>query len=235
MRLVPLAIAAVLIGGLAVTSAWADVEFAPQADPWYGNWGAVVFAVLLVSAFVIGLLRTPGRRPWAELGLAEAYFVALFTEMFGIPLTIYLLGSVLGVQLGLGMLEGHLWAALLDHIGLLPLEQGVMLVMTVSDTLILGGLALMAFGWRQLWRARGTLVQGGLYGIVRHPQYAGFLLFVTGFLLQWPTLPTLLLYPILVIAYYRLARSEERALRARFGEAYASYRDRTPMLVPRLG
>ena len=203
-------------------------------SPWYGNWGAATFAVAFFSVFVLAFLRSPRQREWRHLGLTEAYLVALFAEMFGTPLTIYLLGSVLGVNLGFGMLEGHLWAVLLDRLGILPLARGVELVMATSSIMIVLGLGLMAAGWWQIWRAREELVTAGLYRFARHPQYAGFLLLTYGFLVQWPTLPTLLMFPVLVIAYYRLARSEESELEERFEEGYVAYRARTPMVLPGL-
>jgi protein-S-isoprenylcysteine O-methyltransferase Ste14 len=224
---------------LAVPSAYAylfadaALEANRMSRPWYGNWGSAAFAVAFFSVFVLAFLRSPRRREWRHLGAAEAYLVVLFAEMFGLPFTIYLLGSVLGVNLGFGMLEGHLWAVLFDRLGLLPLEQGVAVVMAVSSTLINLGLLLMAIGWWQIWRARDELVTGGLYRFVRHPQYTGFLLVILAFLIQWPTLPTLVLFPVLLVAYVRLARREERELERRFGERYAAYRARTPMLLPR--
>ncbi|MDR7484362.1 MAG: isoprenylcysteine carboxylmethyltransferase family protein [Armatimonadota bacterium] len=201
--------------------------------PWYGNWGAVAFSVLLFTAFVVALLRPFERRDWRGLGVAEAYLVALFTEMFGVPLTIYLLGSVLGVKIGFSGLEGHLWATLLDRVGWLPQEQGVALVMGISTVLILAGLVLMAAGWWLVWRARGELVTRGLYGWVRHPQYTGLILIIVAFLIQWPTIITLLMFPILVATYRSLARKEEAELEARFGEMYTAYRRRVPMFLPR--
>lgn len=196
--------------------------------------GFVWIAWAAFGLFVLAFLRSPRRREWRHLGVAEAYLVVLFTEMFGLPLTIYLLGSVLGVNLGFGMLEGHLWANLLARLGVLPLAQGVGVVMAISSALIIAGLALMAAGWWQIWRARGELVTSGLYRFVRHPQYAGFLLVIGGFLIQWPTLPTLVLFPALLVVYLRLARREERELEREFGERYAAYRARTPMLLPGL-
>jgi protein-S-isoprenylcysteine O-methyltransferase Ste14 len=204
-----------------------------EEGPWYGHWGAVVFSVLLFTAFVVGLLRPFRRRDWRGLGIAEAYLVALFTEMFGVPLTIYLLGSVLGVKIGLSGLEGHLWATMLDRLGVLPLAQGAALVMWISIVLILAGLALMAAGWWAVWRARGDLVTRGLYGWMRHPQYTGFILIIVAFLIQWPTIITLLMFPILVATYRGLARKEEAELEVRFGEMYTAYRRRVPMFLPR--
>lgn len=72
------------------------------------------------------------------------------------------------------------------------------------------------------------------YGVVRHPQYAGLMLAIIGALVQWPTLPTVVMAPVLVATYYRLARREERTLAHSFGSAYATYAERVPMLVPRV-
>lgn len=203
------------------------------ARPWYGRWWAAAFAAGFFALLVFGFLRSPPRREWRHLGLAEAYLVALFAEMYGLPLTIYLLGLALGVNLGFGLLEGHLWAVLLDRLGILPLARGVALVMAVSSALIVLGLGLMAGGWWQTWRAKGDLVEDGLYRLVRHPQYLGFLLVIIGFLVQWPTLPTVVLFPFLVLAYIRLARREEADLAARFGDRWEAYRARAPFLIPR--
>ncbi len=230
---------ALAVLGLAAASAYSYLVAAPALEtvarlgrPWYGNWAAAAFAAIFFSAFVLAFLRSPRPRAWRHLGMAEAYLMALFAEMFGLPLTIYLLGSVLGVNLGFGMLEGHLWAVLLYRLGVLPLAQGVAVVMAASSALIILGLALMAAGWWQTWRARGGLVTSGLYRFARHPQYTGFLLVIVGFLIQWPTLPTVVLFPILVATYYRLARREELEMTERLGERYAAYRARTPMLLP---
>lgn len=201
---------------------------------WYGNWAAVAFSVGFYTLFIAAFLRPPRRREWRHLGISEAYVVALFAEMFGTPLTIYLLSGVLGSQFGLDGASGHLWAVLLDRAGLVPLDQAVNWIMAVSLALIALGIGLTAVGWWQVWRAKGTLVTNGLYAFVRHPQYSGFLLVLVAFLIQWPTLITLLMFPVLVVTYIRLARREEEGLERDFGDAFRAWRARTGMLVPRL-
>ncbi|CAN5813200.1 hypothetical protein BH24ACT15_BH24ACT15_09060 [soil metagenome] len=89
--------------------------------------------------------------------------------------------------------------------------------------------------WRQLWAAQrsGTLATSGPYERVRHPQYAGFLLIMVGFLLQWPTIPTLVMFPLLVVVYRRLAIAEEAAVRTEHGSVWDDYAHRTPRFIPR--
>lgn len=108
------------------------------------------------------------------------------------------------------------------------------LVMGISTVLIVAGLALMAAGWLAVWRAKGELVTGGLYAWMRHPQYTGFILLIAAFLIQWPTVITLIMFPVLVITYRRLATREEAELEARLGARYATYKHRVPMFFPRL-
>lgn len=152
--------------------------------------------------------------------------------MFGIPLTIYFLSSVFGFSIGLSGSEGHLWAVLMSRIGLLSLSDGVAVVMVVSAILIAGGLALLALGWRDIYAARGTLVTKGLYSKMRHPQYTGLILVVIAFLIQWPTVVTAAMFPVLIFAYYRLAFREEKELIQKFGQEFADYASRTPMFFP---
>ena len=100
-----------------------------------------------------------------------------------------------------------------------------------------GGFWLIAVAWRHLHDAAraGRLATTGPYAWVRHPQYDGLLLVMIGFLLQWPTIPTMIMFPILVAVYVRLARSEEREVATQFGEQWATYAARTPAFLPRLG
>jgi protein-S-isoprenylcysteine O-methyltransferase Ste14 len=102
--------------------------------------------------------------------------------------------------------------------------------------LIFGGFILLSAAWRVLYAAQrtGQLATTGVYARVRHPQYDGFVLIMLGFVLQWPTLITLLMFPVLVVMYLRLARREERDVRTQFGPAWDDYVVRTPAFFPRL-
>ncbi|MDP3309380.1 MAG: methyltransferase, partial [Polaromonas sp.] len=73
----------------------------------------------------------------------------------------------------------------------------------------------------------------GLYARIRHPQYVAFVLILFGFLLQWPTLLTLVMFPILMVMYARLALTEEAEMRAQFGDVFERYARRTPRFFPR--
>ncbi|MFY9329970.1 MAG: isoprenylcysteine carboxylmethyltransferase family protein, partial [Georgfuchsia sp.] len=107
----------------------------------------------------------------------------------------------------------------------------------LSMLFIIGGFWLLSASWRVLYAAQRDhrLALDGPYARIRHPQYAGFVLIMFGFLLQWITLITLLMFPILVFMYARLAKYEEREVAAEFGETYERYRKITPAFFPKLG
>ena len=202
----------------------------------YGLWTLVIVnsAVFIIFAFSFATPRT--KRDWRSFGAFSAFLVALFTEMYGFPLTIYLLSGWLGTRYPevdfLSHDAGHLLEVIFGwkgnpHFG--PFH-------VASYVLIFAGFVLLARSWGILYEAqrRRELATSGPYAGVRHPQYLGFVLIMSGFLLQWPTLVTLVMFPILLTMYVRLARREEREVAAEFGEEYASYAKRTPAFIPRL-
>jgi protein-S-isoprenylcysteine O-methyltransferase Ste14 len=197
---------------------------------WYGNWAAVIASILFFTLFAVGFAYAPRKRDWKTLGIYEAFMVALFTEMFGFPLTIFLLSSILGISIQPTGETGHLIAVALDRLGILELDKGVFLVMAVSSIMILTGLAMIVLGWRKIHKATG-FVADGIYRYSRHPQYLGILLITSAFLIQWPTILTVIMWPVLVTMYIRLAKKEEKEMEEKLGEEYLKYKEEAPMLL----
>ncbi len=208
-----------------------------HSQPAYGLWPLVVINSAVFIIFAFSFARPQTRRDWRSFGAFSAFLVALFTEMYGFPLTIYLLSGWLSrKQPGVDLLShdaGHLWETLLGWRGNPHLNP----MHLASDLLILGGFVLLSAAWKVLYAAQRThtLAVTGPYARVRHPQYVGFILIMVGFLLQWPTVITLLMFPVLVFMYVRLARREERDVLAELGEPYARYAAGTPAFIPRMG
>lgn len=196
----------------------------------YHQWPLVAAYVLILGIFLYGILRPRRRAEWRSAGVAQAFIIALYVEMYGLPLTMYLVAWLTGrAEFAQDHFHGHAWAFLLGW-G----DTGAIVFDIAGQLLIVCGAALALVGWRQIHRGCGTLVMGGLYRFVRHPQYTGFFLFLLGSVLNWPTLPTLLMVPVLGWVYYRLARTEEAEAESTFGEAYRDYRQRSGMFFPRL-
>jgi protein-S-isoprenylcysteine O-methyltransferase Ste14 len=205
--------------------------------PAYGLWSLVVINAAVFILFAFSFAKPQTARDWRSFGAFSAFLVALFVEMYGFPLTLYLLAGWLGQRypaLDLFSHEaGHLWHTLLGWDGDPHFDP----FHIVSYLLIGGGFWILAAAWPVLYQAQRarSLATTGPYARVRHPQYGGFILIMAGFLLQWPTLVTLGMFPILVFMYMRLAQHEEAEARVAFGAAYDEYASRTPAWIPRLG
>lgn len=200
-----------------------------------GLWLLVAFDSLLFITFAAAFFRPRTRRDWRVMGAYSAFIIALFTEMYGFPLTVYLLSGWLGAAFPALMpthAGGHLLNDLIGWTG----DPHFSPFHLASYALMGVGFLMLARAWPVVWQAQRAerLATSGLYARVRHPQYAGFVLVMIAFLVQWPTLLTLLMFPILVFAYRRLAMSEEREMQSRFGAAYDTYAAATPRFIPRL-
>ena len=204
--------------------------------PAYGLWGLVAINSLFFLFFAFSFFKPATKRDWRTFGSFSAFVVALFVEMYGFPLTIYLLSGWLTRRFpGVDVLNhdfGHLWYALLGFKG----DPHWNPIHIASSVFIAGGFLLLSASWQKLYAAQrdGKLASTGPYAWVRHPQYDAFIVIMFGFLLQWPTLLTLLMFPVLVVAYVRLARREEREVKAAFGEVWEAYAANTPGFIPRL-
>lgn len=205
--------------------------------PGYGLWLYAALNAALFIFFAWSFYKPLNARDWRSFGMYSAFIVALFAEMYGFPLSLYFLSGWLGTRFPevdwLSHDAGHVLEMLFGwrvnpHFG--PFHMA-------SFVFIFGGFSLLASAWPILYRAQrqGVMASSGIYARMRHPQYVGFVLIMFGFLLQWPTLITLAMFPILVVVYAGLARREERDCRERFGTAYASYAERTPAFIPRWG
>jgi len=192
-----------------------------------GNWLFVGINVAIFLAFA-WFLRVRSSIDWNQregLGIYAAFIVSLFVEMYGIPLSLYLGSGIVGGAGGQGAGQPALW-------------QGVILGQQLSMTawMIVGlgitvlGMGLVAVGWWQVYTADG-LRTDGLYAYSRNPQYAGIVLIAFGWVIGFPTLLTIALFPLLVVAYYRAARREAGDLRDRYGERYERYAARVPLVV----
>ena len=200
----------------------------------YGLWSLVVINSLVFIIFAFSFTKPRMSRDWRSFSAFSAFIVALFVEMYGFPLTIYLLsGWLVRKYPGVDFFShdaGHLWNTLVGW----KMNAHFDPLHILSNVLILCGFILLSAAWKVLYEAQrtGTLAVSGPYAYVRHPQYSGFILIMLGFLLQWPTLVTLIMFPILVTMYVRLARREEKEVAEEFGDQYHRYAARTPVFLP---
>ncbi len=196
----------------------------------YGKWFLVVSLVLLSLFFITKYLPLKTKFEKRSGGVLTAFFTALFIEMFGFPLTIYLLSSFFGIKIPLTNEKGHLFGDLLTYLGL---GNGTLIVMVVSAVMITFGVSWVVAGWRLVYHSKGKLVTKGIYAKMRHPQYSGLFLIIIGFLIQWPTLITVIMFPFLIVMYYNLAKREEEDIEKKYKKQYKRYKEKVPMFLPR--
>ena len=212
-----------------------------EIDEAYGLWSLVIINSLVFIIFAFSFAKPKSPRDWRSFGAFSAFVVALFTEMYGFPLTIYLLSGWLGSRFPeidfLSHDAGHLLEVFLQALFGWQVNPHFGPFHIASYLLIFAGFVLLAKSWGILYEAqrRHEIAASGPYAYVRHPQYLAFIMIMLGFLLQWPTLVTLTMFPVLVYMYVRLARREEKDAIAAFGEPYRRYTAETPAFFPRLG
>jgi len=208
-----------------------------EGTPSYGLWILVLINTAVFVIFAFSFFHPRTSRDWRSFGAFSGFLLALFTEMYGFPLTIYLLSGWLQSRYpGVDPFShdaGHLPETLLGYKG----DPHTSPLHLLSYAFIFAGFILLSSAWTVLFKAQrdGRLAMTGPYAHVRHPQYAGFILIMTGFLVQWPTIVTLVMFPILITMYVRLAHREERDSVQQFGEEYTRYAAVTPGFLPRLG
>ncbi len=201
-----------------------------QEMPLGGTWSITIIMVVVGSWILYRNLAPKSFKEWRNAGLVQAFIIALYAEMYGFPLTIYFLTSFLGLEIPWFHIKGHLWSSLfgLD-------SSFAVLEMFVGYGFIFLGLSMLFKGWFQIYKAQkmNELVVDGIYDYVRHPQYTGIFPAMIGQLIHWPTIPTLFLFPVILMAYYRLSRSEERKIIEQFREEYREYTTKVPMFFPK--
>jgi protein-S-isoprenylcysteine O-methyltransferase Ste14 len=202
--------------------------------PAYGLWPLVVINSAVFIIFAFSFTKPHTTRDWRSFGAFSAFIVALFAEMYGFPLTIYVLSGWFGNLFPnldpLSHDAGHLWYSLFGLEGNAHLNP----IHLLSSLLLVAGFWILSSAWRVLYAAQraGRLATTGPYARIRHPQYVGFILIMLGFLVQWPTLPTVLMFPVLVTMYMRLARREERDAHDASGRLWEEYAVTTPAFWP---
>jgi methanethiol S-methyltransferase len=206
-------------------------------EPAYGLWMLVVLNSAVFIVFALSFARPQTRRDWRSFSAFSAFIVALFAEMYGFPLTIFVLSGWLQTRHpGMDLMShdaGHLWSTIFGLKG----NPHFSALHILSYLFIGGGFILLSAAWNALYQAhrQHRLATTGAYAHVRHPQYLAFIAIMFGFLLQWPTILTLAMFPVLVGMYVHLAHAEEAEMRCEFRAEYDRYAAGVPAWFPRLG
>jgi protein-S-isoprenylcysteine O-methyltransferase Ste14 len=196
------------------------------------GWGVAAIVVVAVSWFFYRYVAPKSWREWTRAGLVQAFLIAFYAEMYGFPLTIYLLARWFDLDFSPAA-SGNLWSYVFGF-GDVPM----MIAMMIGYAFVFLGGFMLVEGWREVYRAsrEGRLATSGLYGVVRHPQYTGIFLAIFGEgVVHWPTVFSMAMFPIIVLAYVLLARKEERQMLEQFGDQYRDYQRQVPMFLPHWG
>lgn len=192
-------------------------------------WEAAAISIVAVSWILYRYVAPKSWREWARAGIVQAFVIAFYAEMYGFPVTLYLLTRFFGFDVTGTFWDGNLWVYLTG------VPAAMYLSMAIGYTIVFFGVTLLITGWREVYRARkeGKLAMEGPYAFVRHPQYTGIFMALFGeTVVHWPTVFSLAAFPIIVIAYVLLALKEERQMLGTFGEQYRDYQHRVPMFLP---
>lgn len=209
---------------------------AQDSVPAYGLWSLVLINSAIFIFFALSFFKPKTKLDWRAFNGFAAFIIALFVEMYGFPLTIYFFSGWLGSQYPqvnfLSHDAGHLLSTLLGLKG----DPHFNILHILSIVFVVAGFMLISKAWKVLYQAqhKHQLATTGPYAWVRHPQYDGFILIMFGFLLQWPTLITLIMFPILVLMYVRLAKREEKDIEQEMEEVYRQYKTQVPAFWPRI-
>ncbi|HWQ45189.1 MAG TPA: isoprenylcysteine carboxylmethyltransferase family protein [Methanosarcina barkeri] len=198
-------------------------------DIWahFGMWWAVGLWIIIYGVF---LLFVPfyKKSQIKPSGVYLAFIIAFALEMFGVPFSMFAIGWLFGFTLPEGILWGH---TLVQYIGFWGMYIGILISLT--------GVAMVISGWNRIHKdywskeeGQGKLVTSGIYKYIRHPQYTGFFMITMGMMLEWATLPLIILYSLLLVLYYKLAKKEEIDIEKEFGNEYIEYEKKTKMFIP---
>jgi protein-S-isoprenylcysteine O-methyltransferase Ste14 len=174
--------------------------------PSFGRWDYFVFMTLLTLAFITAGFLPFQKVEIGEYGLATAFVVSFFYEMFGFPLTLMVIDILLEKQFPLsgfaGLKAAHLWVTL----GLMDYSSAHLF----SGIAIVAGAVLVIVGHLTLHAGKGQIVTSGIYRYLKHPQYIGIIVITGGMLIEYPTLLGLAMWAVLISVYVRRAKQESR-------------------------
>lgn len=191
------------------------------------NWFGVLFFVVLYGVVILFMpfYRKMDKKP---VGTYLAFLIAFAIEMHGIPFSMYVISWIVGKNLPEGILWGH---TLVSSIGFWG--------MYINYICAFSAMFLIINGWYNIYKkywsketGTGSLVTKGIYRYIRHPQYTGLLLLSFGMMAEWATLPMIILYPVMISMYVRLAKREEKDMLVEFGDEYREYMKITKMFIP---